>query len=428
MIKTMTQLNLESLETRTLLAVGDVLDGEMADKVADLAGKLLEDVFSGDSDKLSDAETLAKKYLGVADEADSAVAEGNSDVDEAEPKKKKSNVKKLTSKFEKLAGGFFSKLTGSDSDESDGKGDVSEDKEEKSEGLFDKIGDTLDSLKDKVTGSSSAKSDDKGDASEEADSGEGEEDESENLLDKIGDKFDSLKDKITGGSSGEGSDSESDGLLDKIGGAFDKITGVFGGNDSDEALDASGQKLSGVLDRVRARVHAFGGEDSPAGGKIGSAAAHLMDVTGDVIDRLTGFIDDATDASPEREQRIETALKVAAAALEGVSGVSSLVGVAVPGVSAAGPALSAASDVLENASGKTSAYVKATEKIGNIVGKGGHKIASVLDGISDRLDPTADADEATTVEAEVASPEGSTSHEVGERVIALNEETKVLVA
>lgn len=353
----MKQLNLESLETRTLLAVGDVLDGEMADKVSDLAGKLVEDVFAGDMDKLSDAETLAKKYLGVTDVAEEAVAgtdvgEGEGD---AEPKKKKSRVKKLTSKFEKLAGGIgdvFDKITGSEADE----------------------------------------------AKAENSTVEGEKGDGEGLIDRVGDVFDS------------------------VGDAFDNVTSIFGDSDPDKELDDSSARLSGILDRVHDRIRAFGGEDSPAGGKIGLAAAHLMDITGDVIDDLTAFIDGATDASPEREQAIETALKIAAAALEGVSGVSSLVGVAVPGVSAAAPALNAASDVLENASSKSSRVVQAAEKAGNVIGSVGHKAASVLDALSDKLDPTADdADEVVAIDGEVF-PDAKAE------VVALNDTAEVLVA
>jgi len=362
MIKTMKLLNLESLETRTLLAVGDVLDGEMADKVTDLAGKLVDSVFAGDMDKLNDAEALAKQYLGVTDVAEEAVAstEVSEGEDDAEPKKKKSRVKKLTSFFEKIPGSIgdaFDKITGSDAE-------------------------------DEATE----------DAKAEDSTAEGEKDDSEGLLDRVGDVFDT------------------------VGDAFDHVTNIFGGSDPDQELDDSSARLSGILDRVHDRIRAFGGEDSPAGGKIGLAAAHLMDVTGEVIDSLTGFIDDATDSSPEREQRIETALKIAAAALEGVSGVSSLVGVAVPGVSAVAPALNAASDVLENASSKSSTVVKAAEKVGNTIGSVGHKAASLLDTLSDKLDPTADdADEVVAVDGEV-SPEAEAE------VIALNATAEVLVA
>lgn len=348
----MKQLNLESLETRTLLAVGDV-----SDKVSDLAGKLVEDVFAGDMDKFSEAEALAKKYLGVTSVAEEGAAETkvSAGEDDAEPKKEKSKVKKLASQFEKLAGGFFDKLTGDDTE-----GEVS------------------------------------GDAKAEDSKPVGEEEKDEGLFGRVGDVFDT------------------------VGDAFDKVTGVFGDSDPDKELDASSEKLSGILGKVRERIHAFGGEDSPAGGRIGLAAAHLMDVTGDVIDDLTRFIDGATDASPEKEQRIETALKIAAAALEGVSGVSSLVGVAVPGVSAAAPALGAASDVLENASGKSSTVVKAAEKAGNFIGKAGHKAAGLLDSLSDKLDPTADEDEVVVVG--VATAEGEAE------AIAVTEEAEVLVA
>jgi hypothetical protein len=451
MMKIMKQLNLESLETRTLLAVGDVLDGEIAGKITDLAHQLIEDVFSGDASKLSDAEALAKKYLGVADTAGETHADDHASTatNDHDPKKKQSKVKKLASKFEKLAGGLFDKLTGDDSDEDSheasktGNASTKSAASDKSSSLFDKVGDVLGGIADKVTGDSSDKTPegdaghsgiadkigdvlggiadkvtgDSSDKTSEGDTGHS------GIVDKIGDVLGEIADKVAGDSSDKTSEGDAghSGIADKIGDVFDKVTSIFGDSDPDAQLNASSEKLSGILAKVRERIHAFGGEGSPAGGKIGIAAAHLMDVTGDVIDSLTGFIDDATDSSPEKEHRVETALKIAAAALEGVSGITSLVGAAVPGVSAAAPVLNTVSGVLEGASAQSSKVLHAAEKAGNIIGKGGHAMASVLDKISDKLDPAADADEVVSVDA-------GFTHVVDSESIAVNQETEVLVA
>ncbi|MCB0386345.1 MAG: hypothetical protein KDD43_13210, partial [Bdellovibrionales bacterium] len=222
-----------------------------------------------------------------------------------------------------------------------------------------------------------------------------------------------------------GSDSESDGLLDKIGDVFDKVTDLFGGLSPDQELDASHEKLSGVIGKVRDRVHAFGGTDSPAGGKVAVAAAHFLDVTSDVVDTLTGFIDDTTDSSPEKEARVEMALKVAAAALKGVSDVSSLVGAAVPGISAAAPALDAASGVLEKASGQSSKFIQGAEKVGNVIGSVGHKVAGGLEGLSNKLDPQPVANNTAT--APLAEDGNSGSAGADESVV-LDNEKEVLVA